>query len=199
MFNPFGGATDFYPGLIIWCDPACYEADTAAGSPSSKLGPHDYRKSRDLRPCLVISVNYDNQTFQGARLSATTPDDPSQWVKIDSPPPITWKLNGAFIWVGRPPTIAMVFDNPRVMHRKFDPIQLRCGCVQWDPSSGYQRTKTRTTTRTPSLRATCKTTGSTEMHIDRVSRCRCICTGTLVPVGALSNSLPIRLTLESPP
>lgn len=152
--------------------------------------------SNDGRFSVIVKVLFASLTLYSA---PTQPDDPSQWVKIDSPPPITWKLNGAFIWVGRPPTIAMVFDNPRVMHRKFGPIQLRCGCVQWDPSSEYQRTKTRTTTRTPSPRATCKTTGPTEMRIDRVSRCRCMCTGALVPVGALSGGLPIRLTLESTP
>ncbi|KAF8205387.1 hypothetical protein K438DRAFT_1819023 [Mycena galopus ATCC 62051] len=115
MFPPFENANDFYPGLIVWCDPACYEPNVCL----SKLGHRD-KKSRELRPCLVISVDYENRTFQGARLSATTPSDSSQWAKIDSPPPITWKLNDAFIWVGTPPTIAMVFNNERVMHPNKD-------------------------------------------------------------------------------
>ncbi|KAJ7255840.1 hypothetical protein B0H12DRAFT_1113045 [Mycena haematopus] len=133
MFTPFEDATDFYPGLIVWCDPACYEPHLR------KLGSRD-KRSRELRPCLVISVNYDNKTFQGARLSATTvgfvpfgveyflrrsfytfqPSDLSQWAKIDSPPSITWKLNNAFIWVGTPPTIPMVFQNVRIMHPNKD-------------------------------------------------------------------------------
>ncbi|KAF7344370.1 hypothetical protein MSAN_01918000 [Mycena sanguinolenta] len=114
MFAPFTDATDFYPGLIVWCDPACYESDLWQPGPREK-------KSRELRPCLIISVNYNTRTFQGARLSATTPADPSQWAKIDSPPVITWKLNNAFIWVGTPPTISMIFDDVKVMHPHKDP------------------------------------------------------------------------------
>ncbi|KAJ7485718.1 hypothetical protein FB451DRAFT_1230856 [Mycena latifolia] len=114
MFQPFESVTDFYPGLIVWCDPNCYEIDL---SPSTV---YDRKKSRELRPCMVISVNYNNQTFQAARLSASTPSDPAQWAKIDSPPPITWKLNDAWIWVAAPPTIAMVFDNPKIMHPNKD-------------------------------------------------------------------------------
>ncbi|KAJ7701079.1 hypothetical protein B0H17DRAFT_1176537 [Mycena rosella] len=111
MFQPFENVTDFYPGLIAWCDPYCYEMDIASRT------SYDRKKSRELRPCLVISVNYNNLTFQAARLSASTPNDPTQWVKIDSPPPITWKLNDAWIWVSTPATVAMVFDNAKIMHR----------------------------------------------------------------------------------
>ncbi|KAJ7038045.1 hypothetical protein C8F04DRAFT_1091170 [Mycena alexandri] len=112
MFEPFEDVTDFYEGLIVWCDPSCYETDCAI--------PYDRRKSRELRPCLVISVNSNTRTFQAARLSATPPSDPSHWVKIDSPPPITWKLNDAWIWVGPPPTITMIFNNAKVMHLNKD-------------------------------------------------------------------------------
>ncbi|KAJ7640677.1 hypothetical protein DFH06DRAFT_1334398 [Mycena polygramma] len=120
MFEPFEDTTDFYPGLIVWCDPTCYEPDSLAGNLSTHSTKYDRRKSRELRPCLVISVNHSNHTFQAARLSATTPDDPSKWARIDSPPPITWKLNDAWIWVATPPTIAMVFDRPKVMHPNKD-------------------------------------------------------------------------------
>ncbi|KAJ7093827.1 hypothetical protein B0H15DRAFT_142795 [Mycena belliarum] len=117
MFQPFQSVADFYPGLIVWCDPA--GLDSIDRDPS-KLGLgflYDCKKSRDLRPCLVISVDYSAETFEAARLSASTPADPSQWAQIDSPPPITWKLNDAWIWIGELPTIPMVFDNAKVMHR----------------------------------------------------------------------------------
>ncbi|KAF7360616.1 hypothetical protein MVEN_00793300 [Mycena venus] len=114
MFDPFADATDFYPGLIVWCDPSCYEPD------SPGLSIPDRRKSRELRPCLVISVNHNDRSFQAARFSATTPPDPSRWVRIDSPPPITWKLNAAWIYVAAPPTIAMVFNNAKIMHPNKD-------------------------------------------------------------------------------
>ncbi|KAJ7152181.1 hypothetical protein C8R43DRAFT_1235748, partial [Mycena crocata] len=117
MFPPFENVTDFYPGLIAWCDPHYLETDT---SMSALKMLRDRKKSRELRPCLVISADYNNQTFQAARLSAEMPSDPTRWTKIDSPPPITWKLNDAWIWVATPPTIPMVFDNAKIMHPNKD-------------------------------------------------------------------------------
>ncbi|KAJ6562545.1 hypothetical protein B0H19DRAFT_1144923 [Mycena capillaripes] len=70
MFEPFEDVRDFYPGLIVWCDPTCYETDFFGGH--SPLSKYDRKKSRELRPCMVISVNPNSQTFQAARLSATT-------------------------------------------------------------------------------------------------------------------------------
>ncbi|KAJ6460833.1 hypothetical protein C8R47DRAFT_117928 [Mycena vitilis] len=164
MFEPFEDSTDFYPGLIVWCDPTCYEP---AGNLPTHATKYDRRKSRELRPCLVISVNHSNRTFQAARLSATTPDDPSKWARIDSPPPITWKLNDAWIWVATPPTIAMIFDHPKVMHRKC-PFSARRGCVQ---VSVTQRTRMHTTAPTPSLLSTSKITTYTAKRTstDRVA------------------------------
>ncbi|KAJ7717008.1 hypothetical protein B0H16DRAFT_1612309 [Mycena metata] len=128
MFEPFENVTDFYEGLIVWCDPACYETDSSI--------PYDRRKSRELRPCLVVSVNSITRTFQAARLSATLPADPSHWVRIDSPPPITWKLNDAWIWVGPPPTITMIFNNAKVMHRELSPSECVAAVFRfWQPAS----------------------------------------------------------------
>jgi hypothetical protein len=73
MFDPFESVMDFYPGLIVWCDPNCYEMDTSTLAPGT---PYDRKKSRELRPCLVISVDYNNKIFQAARLSASTVDCP---------------------------------------------------------------------------------------------------------------------------
>ncbi|KAJ7897431.1 hypothetical protein B0H13DRAFT_2032961 [Mycena leptocephala] len=164
MFEPFEDATDFYPGLIVWCDPTCYEPELSAGLSTLKL--YDRRKSRELRPCLVISVNHNSRTFQAARLSATTPTDPSQWVKIDSPPAITWKLNDAWVWVGAPPTVAMVFGNPKIMHRTLALFQYTAGVFK---GAKHQRTKIPTTACTLSLRTTSKTIGCTDKptSIDR--------------------------------
>ncbi|KAJ7451975.1 hypothetical protein FB451DRAFT_698857 [Mycena latifolia] len=76
MFQPFDNASQFYSGLIVWCDPNCYEMDL------STLGPdevYDRKKARELRPCLIVAVDYTNQTFQVARLCATTPRDTRRW------------------------------------------------------------------------------------------------------------------------
>ncbi|KAJ7437195.1 hypothetical protein B0H11DRAFT_1900009 [Mycena galericulata] len=113
MFQPFDNASQFYPGLIVWCDPNCYEMDISTLAPEE---PYDRKKARELRPCLVVAVDYPSQCFQVARLCATKPTDARRWVRIDSPPPIRWRLSDAWIWVGTPPTVAMVFNNPKVMH-----------------------------------------------------------------------------------
>ncbi|KAJ7448316.1 hypothetical protein FB451DRAFT_1411334 [Mycena latifolia] len=113
MFQPFDNASQFYPGLIVWCNPNCYEMDL------STLGPdeiYDRRKARELCPCLIVAVDHTHQTFQVARLCATTPRDTRRWVRVDSAPPITWRLTNAWIWVATPPTISMVFNNHKVMH-----------------------------------------------------------------------------------
>ncbi|KAJ6571000.1 hypothetical protein DFH09DRAFT_1153525 [Mycena vulgaris] len=154
MFQPFESVTDFYPGLIVWCDPHCYEIDISMLAPGT---PYDRKKSRELRPALVTSVNYNDQTFQAARLSASTPSDPSRWAKIDSPPPITWKLNDAWIWIAAPPTIAMVFNNAKIMHRK-SALHEDVAGVQ---AQGNQRTGIFTTAPTPSPEPTSRTIGCT--------------------------------------
>ncbi|KAF7345760.1 hypothetical protein MVEN_01596500 [Mycena venus] len=113
MFQPFDNPSQFYPGLIVWCDPNCREMDISTLAPSDM---YDRKKARELRPCLVVAVNYSNQTFQVSRICATTPIDTRQWVRVDTAPSIAWRLNDAWIWVGTPPTLAMVFNNAKVMH-----------------------------------------------------------------------------------
>ncbi|KAJ7247427.1 hypothetical protein B0H12DRAFT_1235276 [Mycena haematopus] len=113
MFQPFDNVSQFYPGLILWCDPNCYEMDI------STLGPnelYDRKKARDLRPCLVVAVNYTEKALQVARICATTPTDTRRWVRINSSPAITWRISDAWIWVGTPPTVAMVLNNAKAMH-----------------------------------------------------------------------------------
>ncbi|KAJ6545488.1 hypothetical protein B0H19DRAFT_1266914 [Mycena capillaripes] len=113
MFQPFTNANQFYPGLIVWCDPNCYEMDISTLAPNEL---YDRKKARELRPCLVVAVNYTTNALQVARICATTPTDTRRWVRIDSPPPITWRLSDAWIWVGTPPTVAMILNNAKAMH-----------------------------------------------------------------------------------
>ncbi|KAJ7869520.1 hypothetical protein B0H13DRAFT_2063112 [Mycena leptocephala] len=113
MFQPFVNAAQFYPGLILWCDPNCREMDVSTLAPSDL---YDRKKARELRPCLVVAVDYTNNSFQVSRICAKTPRDTRQWVRVDTAPPIAWRLSDAWIWVGTPPTIAMVFNNSKIMH-----------------------------------------------------------------------------------
>jgi hypothetical protein len=69
MFQPFEDVHQFYPGLILWCDPRSYEMDISTLPPNT---PYDRRKATELRPCLVVSVDHQRQCFQVARLSAST-------------------------------------------------------------------------------------------------------------------------------
>ncbi|KAJ6589426.1 hypothetical protein B0H19DRAFT_1058441 [Mycena capillaripes] len=105
MFQPFDNANQFYPGLILWCDPNCHDMDVSTLAPTEL---YDRKKARELRPCLVVAVNYNNQSFQ--------PRDTQRWIRVDTAPPIAWRLSDAWIWVGTPSTLAMVFNNARIMH-----------------------------------------------------------------------------------
>ncbi|KAJ7827253.1 hypothetical protein B0H14DRAFT_3144676 [Mycena olivaceomarginata] len=115
MFQPFTHPSQFYPGLIVWCDPNCREIDASTLAPSDL---YDRRKARDLRPCLVVSVDYPNNSFQVSRICATTPLDTRRWVRVDTAPAITWRRasSDAWIWIGTPPTVAMVFNDAKRMH-----------------------------------------------------------------------------------
>ncbi|KAJ7154908.1 hypothetical protein C8R43DRAFT_1126293 [Mycena crocata] len=113
MFQPFDNTAQFYPGLILWCDPNSYEMEISTLAPNEV---YDRKKAKELRPCLVVAVNHTTQSFQVARICATTPTDTRRWVRMDSTPTITWRLTDAWIWVGTPPTVAMVLNNPKVMH-----------------------------------------------------------------------------------
>ncbi|KAF7328179.1 hypothetical protein MVEN_02575500 [Mycena venus] len=113
MFPAFDNVNQFYPGLILWCDPNCYEMDISTLAPNEL---YDRKKARDLRPCLVVAVNHTNKSIQVARICATTPTDTRRWVRVDSPPALTWRLSDAWLWVGTPPTVAMVLNNAKVMH-----------------------------------------------------------------------------------
>ncbi|KAJ7275599.1 hypothetical protein C8J57DRAFT_224319 [Mycena rebaudengoi] len=117
MFQPFEAANQFYPGLILWCDPHSHEMDLSTHPPNT---PYNRRTATELRPCLVVSVDYQRHRFQVARFSATTPTDTTKWVKIDSPPAITWKLNDAWIWVGTPAVVPMILNNAKAMHPNRD-------------------------------------------------------------------------------
>ncbi|KAJ7177366.1 hypothetical protein C8R43DRAFT_1193354 [Mycena crocata] len=113
MFQPFENSAQFHPGLIVRCDPNCYEMNVSTLPPNTA---YDRKKARELRPCLVVAVNHTTQEIQVARLCATMPTDTRRWVRVDTPPAITWKLNDAWLWVGTPPTLAMVFNAPKTMH-----------------------------------------------------------------------------------
>nr|GAT58091.1 predicted protein [Mycena chlorophos] len=118
MFPPFQNVTEFYPGLFLWCDPLCFGRSLA--SALWQAGEKPSFRSRDLRPCLVISVDTSNWTFTAAPLSATEPADRDGWIRIDTYPVLTWKLNNAWLWVGPPPVIAMSFNQPKFMHPNKD-------------------------------------------------------------------------------
>ncbi|KAK7007687.1 hypothetical protein R3P38DRAFT_1661216 [Favolaschia claudopus] len=113
MFQPFDNYNQFYAGLILWCDPNCHEMDT---STLTQEELHDRKKARELKPCLVVAVNHTTRQIQVARICATTPTDTQRWVRIDSSPPITWRISDAWIWVGTPPTVPMTLQNHKVMH-----------------------------------------------------------------------------------
>ncbi|KAJ7059678.1 hypothetical protein C8F01DRAFT_1370556, partial [Mycena amicta] len=114
MFPPFKSPSEFYPGLIIWClDP--YEV---AAGPTFPIDPS--RGKRDLRPCLVVAVNTGERLIQVARFCETQPLDTSLWVRVDTEPVITWKNPDAWIWVGPPATLRMVFDRAKVMQAHRD-------------------------------------------------------------------------------
>ncbi|KAJ7827261.1 hypothetical protein B0H14DRAFT_2595415 [Mycena olivaceomarginata] len=115
MFQPFTHPCQFYPGLIVWCDPNCREIDVSTLAPSDL---YDRRKARDLRPCLVVSVDYSNSSFRVSRICATTPLDTRRWVRVDTAPAITWRRasSDAWIWIGTPPTVPMVFNDAKRMH-----------------------------------------------------------------------------------
>ncbi|KAJ6564683.1 hypothetical protein B0H19DRAFT_1374906 [Mycena capillaripes] len=113
MFQPFENVAQFYPGLILWCDPGSYDMEATTLPPGT---PFDRKKTRELRPCLVVAVNQTTQMIQVARLCATVPTDARRWVRVDTAPPITWKLPDAWIWVGTPATVKMVLHNTKAMH-----------------------------------------------------------------------------------
>ncbi|KAJ7136401.1 hypothetical protein C8R43DRAFT_1110039 [Mycena crocata] len=142
MFQPFENSAQFYPGLIVWCDPNCYEMDVSTLPPNTA---YDRKKARELRPCLVVAVNHTTQEIQVARLCATMPTDTRRWVRVDTPPAITWKLNDAWLWVGTPPTLAMVFNAPKTMHPHKDmyyntpPVSAANLQNYWTHRHNYQR------------------------------------------------------------
>lgn len=68
MFQPFDNASQFYPGLIVWCDPNCYEMEISTLAPDEH---YDRKKARELRPCMVVAVDYSAQCIQVARFCAT--------------------------------------------------------------------------------------------------------------------------------
>ncbi|KAF8186045.1 hypothetical protein K438DRAFT_1973418 [Mycena galopus ATCC 62051] len=98
MFQPFDNPSQFYPGLIVWCDTNSREIDVSTLAPTDL---YDRRKAREPRPCLVVA-----------------PLDTHKWVRVDTAPAITWRNTNsdAWIWVGTPPTLAMVFNEARIMH-----------------------------------------------------------------------------------
>ncbi|KAJ7726978.1 hypothetical protein B0H14DRAFT_3478621 [Mycena olivaceomarginata] len=116
MFQPFENFSQFYPGLILWCDPNSPDMEMTTLPPNAIYD----RRARELRPCLVVSVNQAMQTFEAARFCATVPTDTRQWVRVDSPPQLIWKLL-AWIWVGTPATVRMVLHNSKAMHPHKDP------------------------------------------------------------------------------
>ncbi|KAJ7622269.1 hypothetical protein FB45DRAFT_870479 [Roridomyces roridus] len=113
MFPPFDNVSQYRPGIVIWCDPNSPEMELSTLPPNTPYVP---RRSQDLLPCLVVAVDTESFTMQVARLCDTVPSNPTKWVRVDSPPPITWKLTDAWMWVGTPATVNMILRNSRLQH-----------------------------------------------------------------------------------
>ncbi|KAJ7616582.1 hypothetical protein FB45DRAFT_873040 [Roridomyces roridus] len=114
MFPPFENVSQYRPGIVIWCDPNSPEMELSTLPPNTPYVP---RRAQDLLPCLVVAVDPESFTMQVARICDTLPSDPTKWVRVDSPPPITWKLTDAWIWVGTPAAVHMILRNSRLQHR----------------------------------------------------------------------------------
>ncbi|KAJ7064280.1 hypothetical protein C8F01DRAFT_1229708, partial [Mycena amicta] len=66
------------------------------------------------------------QKFQHFYLERSTtvaepPTDTRKWIRIDSPPVLTWRFPNAWIWVGKPGQTKMILNDSRVMHAHIDP------------------------------------------------------------------------------
>ncbi|KAF7375325.1 hypothetical protein MSAN_00419400 [Mycena sanguinolenta] len=120
MFEPFQHINEFYPGLILWCDPKSPDMEPE-GTALQQKTPYGYRPTRELRPCLVVDVDQRTRTLKVARLCATEPTDTRRWIRIDTSPPLTWKLQ-AWIWVGTPATVNMILHDPKSMHPHKDTL-----------------------------------------------------------------------------
>ncbi|KAJ7613551.1 hypothetical protein FB45DRAFT_1065102 [Roridomyces roridus] len=123
MFPPFENVSQYRPGIIIWCDPSS-EPNSLDMELSTRPSNAQYinRKKLDLRPCLVVAVDFDSGTIQVARLCDTMPYDTTHWVRVDTVPPIRWKVGDAWIWVGTPAVLPMLLGNSRLQHPHRDPM-----------------------------------------------------------------------------
>ncbi|KAF7292743.1 hypothetical protein MIND_01172700 [Mycena indigotica] len=153
MFAPFTRVSDFFPGLFLWVDPTCFGRSLATA-----LGSGGPLTPRDLRPCLVVAVDAAARTFSAAPLSATQPQQHADgWAPIDTPPLLTWKLNNAWLWVGPPPTLAMVFAQPKIMHPNKDvyysapPVSTANLAHYWERRAAYEAARTSTGSKHPGL------------------------------------------------
>ncbi|KAF7335769.1 hypothetical protein MVEN_02232700 [Mycena venus] len=119
MFQPFENASQFYPGLILWCDPNSYDMEATTLPPNTT---YDRKKMRELRPCLVVAILHFRVPEDVLLITASQPTDPRRWVRVDTPPPVTWKLPDAWLWIGTPATVKMIFNNSKAMHRVSNPF-----------------------------------------------------------------------------
>ncbi|KAJ7061747.1 hypothetical protein C8F01DRAFT_1083140 [Mycena amicta] len=113
MFQPFREVNEFYPGLILWCSARSREIELASLAAGEV---YESKKARELKPHMVVDVDYTNQVILVARLCAGTPANPRRWSRIDASPPITWMVPSAWIWVGAPASVGIVLNNTRAMH-----------------------------------------------------------------------------------
>ncbi|KAF7300856.1 hypothetical protein MKEN_01311800 [Mycena kentingensis (nom. inval.)] len=113
MFPPFTDYNQFFPGLILWCDPSSYESVLSTLPPGEE---YDRRKAREPKPCLVVAVDHTQRLLQVARICASTPRDTRKWVRLDSNPAINWRVPDGWIWVGKPGTTKMLLNDARYMH-----------------------------------------------------------------------------------
>ncbi|KAK7008205.1 hypothetical protein R3P38DRAFT_3023914 [Favolaschia claudopus] len=122
MFQPFERFSQFYPGLILWCDPHSAEMENTATPPNT---PYDRKNQNQptLRPCLVVAVNEEERLIRVARFCANQPHDTRQWVPIETPPSLVWRPQ-AWIWVGSPATVRMILNDAKTMHPHKDTAYL---------------------------------------------------------------------------
>ncbi|KAJ7073043.1 hypothetical protein C8F01DRAFT_1300948 [Mycena amicta] len=113
MFQPFRDVNEFYPGLILWCNARSREIEHASLAAGEVC---DSKRARELKPHMVVDVDYANEAILVARLCAGTPANTRRWSRIDASPPITWAVPNAWIWVGAPASVGIVLNNTRAMH-----------------------------------------------------------------------------------
>ncbi|KAJ7031698.1 hypothetical protein C8F04DRAFT_1360859 [Mycena alexandri] len=95
------------PTRTIWRSPQCRRTQPLTAKRCGSCVRASSLRSTRRSKCFKwrVSVRLRDQ-----------PTDTRRWIRIDSAPPITWKLPDAWIWVGTPATVKMILNNHKAMH-----------------------------------------------------------------------------------